>query len=119
MNNNASKCLRHHARRLLFAWLALMALMLLSLGSAHMPLGSWNVAIGLAIAALKAAIVAALFMELLAAEALLRIVAAAGLFTLALLVGLSGLDFATRASGAAAMQPPQQLRPLLAAGEGR
>ncbi len=101
-----------HARRLGLAWLALIALMLCSLGSAYLPLGGWNVVIGLGIAALKAFIVLWWFMQLGRAGALLRIVAAAGLFTLALLFALSGLDEATRSTEAAPVQPPRQLPPL-------
>jgi cytochrome c oxidase subunit 4 len=99
-------------RRVLVAWIALIALMLTSLGSAYVPLGPWNAAIGLVIAAIKSAIVLWWFMRLSRAGALLRIIAAVGLFMLALMWGLSGVDFATRDMQRATMQPPQQLRPL-------
>ena len=51
-------------------------------------------------------------MQLGRAGTLLRIVAAASLFTLALLLALSQLDFSTRATEPAPMQPPQLIRPL-------
>jgi cytochrome c oxidase subunit IV len=101
---------RRRALHLLLAWLALIALMLTSLGSAYLRLGPWNPAAGLAIAAIKSSIVLWLFMGLVRAGALLRIVAAAGVAMLALLFGLSGVDYATRARDPAAMQPPQQLK---------
>jgi caa(3)-type oxidase subunit IV len=103
---------RHPARQVLLAWLALLALMLCSLGSAYLPLGRWNAVIGLAIATLKSALVVWLFMRLGRGGPLLRIVAAAGLFTLALLLGLTQVDFSTRVTEPAAMQPPQLIRPL-------
>lgn len=103
---------RHRVRVVIAAWAALLALLLASAGSAFVPLGAWNAAIGLGIAALKSAIVLVVFMHLGRASAMARIAAAAGLFTLALLVGLGGLDYATRVVEPAAMQQPQQLRAL-------
>lgn len=112
MSRDASQALRRQARRVLLAWVALIALMLGSLGSAYVPLGFWNPVIGLAIAAIKASIVAALFMRLRRAGTLLRIAAGAGLFTLALLIGLTEVDYGTRSVEPAAMQQPQLIRPL-------
>jgi cytochrome c oxidase subunit IV len=97
---------RRRARHVLVAWLALIALMLTSLGSAYLRLGPWNPVAGLVI---KSSIVLWLFMGLVRAGALLRIVAAAGIAMLALLFGLSGVDYATRVRDLAVMQPPQQL----------
>jgi cytochrome c oxidase subunit 4 len=94
------------------AWAALIALMLASLGSAYVPLGPWNSVISLAIAAVKIALVLWWFMQLRRAGALLRLCAAVGLFMLALLFGLSGLDDATRDRRAAPVQAPQQLPQL-------
>jgi cytochrome c oxidase subunit IV len=98
---------RRRARHVLVAWLALIALMLTSLGSAYLRLGPWNPVAGLVIAAIKSSIVMWLFMGLVRAGALLRIVAAAGVAMLALLFGLSGVDYATRVRDPAVMQPPQ------------
>jgi caa(3)-type oxidase subunit IV len=95
---------RRHARRLLAAWAALIVLMLASLGSAYLPLGVGNVAIGLAIACAKASIVAALFMGLARGPALLRVVGAFALGTLLVLMGLSSIDYATRPAAPAAFQ---------------
>jgi caa(3)-type oxidase subunit IV len=99
-------------RWLLIAWAALIALMLASLGSAYLHLGAGNAATGVVIAVIKSAIVVALFMRLARASALLRIVAAAALVIWLLMVGLSGVDFATRRDEPALTQPPQQLPPL-------
>ena len=95
---------RRHGRRLLAAWAALIVLMLASLGSAYVPLGVGNVIAGLAIALAKAAIVAALFMGLAHESALLRLVGGFALGTLALLIGLSGIDYATRPVAPASFQ---------------
>jgi cytochrome c oxidase subunit 4 len=102
-----STSLRHHARVLAVAWAALVALMLASLGSAYLRLGVGNLAAGLAIAVVKAAIVVWLFMRLRTSSATVRIVAATALATLLLLVGLSSVDYATRSAQPAAFQSPR------------
>ena len=104
---------RRAVRRLLLAWAALVVLMLVSLGSAWLPLGVGNLALGLAIAVAKTAIVVWLFMELREASAMTRIAAAAGLATLLLLAGLSYTDYATRRVDPARWQQPRQLSPPL------
>jgi cytochrome c oxidase subunit 4 len=79
-------------RSLLLAYLALMTLLALTVGSSFVDLGSLNSALNLAIAAAKAAIIAILFMHLSATEPLPRLaVAAAGLW-LAILFGLTLAD---------------------------
>lgn len=103
---------RRSARRLVGAWLALIALMLASLGCAYLRLGAGNLVAGLAIAAVKAAIVVWLFMELRRASPTTRIAAAAGFVTLLLLMTLSFADYATRRVEPARWQPPQQISPL-------
>lgn len=95
--------------KLLFAWVVLIALMLTSLASAYVPLGPWNLVIGLAIATTKSLIVMLLFMGLVRGAPLLRIVAAIGFATLAVLFALSGLDGATRVAPPVTMQSPSQL----------
>jgi cytochrome c oxidase subunit 4 len=102
-----------HAKHLLLAWSALLLLMLISLGSAYLNLGTGNAVAGIAIAAVKAAIVAWWFMQLRLESALVRSAALVGLFMLALLATLSGIDYSTRLSEVASVQAPQQLKPLL------
>ena len=84
------------ARAYVLVWVALICLLLVTLGSAYVPLGWANSAINLAIAAVKALLVAFFFMHLRSAHYMLRIAAAAGLFWLAILIGLSLTDFAVR-----------------------
>lgn len=99
----------HHIRRLVLAWAALIALMLASLGSAYIPLGIGNMIAGLAIAAIKSAIVVALFMRLVDASAMIRIVAVVAVAFWLLLAGLSGVDYATRPGEPAPFQVPSQV----------
>ena len=105
------------ARMLGGVWIALLALMLASLGSAYLKLGPWNMVAGLAIAAIKAALVAWLFMRLREAGPLIRLVAVVGLGVWLILVVLSGVDYETRSPTAAAVQRPQQLLPPQAASQ--
>ena len=107
------------ARMLGIVWLALLALMLASLGSAYLKLGPWNMVAGLAIAAIKAALVAWLFMRLREAGPLIRLVAVVGLGVWLILIVLSGVDYETRSQTAAALQRPQQLLPPQAASQPR
>jgi cytochrome c oxidase subunit 4 len=84
------------ARTYVFVWIALIGLLLLSLGSAYIRLGALNSAINIAIAIGKALLVMLFFMHLRSAHYMLRIAAAAGFFWLAILVGLSLTDFLAR-----------------------
>ena len=84
------------ARTYVFVWIALIGLLLLTLGSAYMRLGALNPAINLVIAGCKALLVMYFFMHLRSAHHMLRIAAAAGFFWLALLIGLSLTDFLAR-----------------------
>ena len=105
------------ARTLAATWIALLALMLASLGSAYLKLGPWNMVSGLVIAAIKAALVAWLFMRLRESGPLIRLVAVAGLGVWFILVALSGVDYETRSQTPAAVQRPQQLLPPQAASQ--
>lgn len=81
---------------LLGAWLALLALLAATVTLSYVPLGHFNSVIALAIAATKAAIVAAVFMELRRRGARNYIFASAGLFWLGILLWLGMMDFLTR-----------------------
>lgn len=97
-------------RRNMLVWGSLMALLLLTFGSAYLKLGSWNSVINLAIAVAKAFLVAIFFMHLRNASTLLRIVAVMALLMLALLFGLSQTDYVTRAIHQAPWQVPPASR---------
>jgi len=102
-------------RPLILTWLALLALLVTSAGSAWLPLGWLNSAISLGIACAKALLVALVFMRLRQAHALLRLAAVAGLVTLVLLFGLAGADYATRSAVPAPWQAPATVAPRLGA----
>jgi len=84
--------LRHYA----WTWLALLALLALTAGSAFIPLGAFNLVLNLAIALAKALLVVFLFMHVRRGTPMIRVFALAGLMWLALLVGLSLTDFVVR-----------------------
>ncbi len=100
-------------RSLVLTWLALLALLAVSAGSALLPLGWINSAINLGVAVAKALLVALVFMRLRQAHALLRLAALAGLVTLTLLFGLAGADYATRTEAPAPWQQPATVAPRL------
>ena len=101
------------ARHLALVWVALIALMLASLGSAWLSLGAGNLIAGLVIATLKAALVVWFFMQLRRASAMTRIAGAVGLATLILLMSLSLADYTTRVVEPARWQTPQQIEPVV------
>jgi cytochrome c oxidase subunit 4 len=101
--------MRTEYKRYLWIWLCLLVLLALTCGSAFLHLGAWNSAVNFAVAVAKALLVALFFMQLRDARALIRIFAVTALFTLGLLFGLSGTDYATRIVHGAGWQMPQQI----------
>ncbi len=77
-------------------WIALLALLMLTLGSAYLSLGWVNGVVNLAIAVAKALLVMIFFMHLRSSHYVLKLFAAAGFFWLAILIGLSLSDFLAR-----------------------
>ncbi|MEI9421168.1 cytochrome C oxidase subunit IV family protein [Mesorhizobium sp. Cs1299R1N1] len=78
-----------HIRKLIVAYLGLLALLALTVGSSFLDLGGLNSALNLAIAAAKAAIIATLFMHLTSEGILPRLAVAATGLWLAVLFGLT------------------------------
>jgi cytochrome c oxidase subunit 4 len=83
-------------RFLVLAWLALLALLTLTVFGAYQPLGAFNTVLAMTIALIKALIVLAVFMELRDRNALTIAFAAAGFFWLAIMLWLALADFVTR-----------------------
>jgi cytochrome c oxidase subunit IV len=81
---------------LVAAWLALLALLALTVTLAYAPLGEFNAVVALGIGTTKAAIVAAVFMELRHRGPRTFLFAGAGLFWLGILLWLGMMDFLTR-----------------------
>jgi cytochrome c oxidase subunit 4 len=80
----------------LWVLVALLALLALTVGSAHLELGPFNVVVSLAIAVAKALLVMTFFMRLNTDSPLLRIVAACGFVWLSVLIALAIADLLTR-----------------------
>ena len=76
--------------------MALLVLLGLTFAAAHVPLGSFNVVVGLFVAAIKAGLVVVIFMGLGRSSALMRLAIAAGLFWLAILFTLTLNDVLSR-----------------------
>jgi cytochrome c oxidase subunit 4 len=87
---------RSPPRIVVFVWLGLLALLALTVFAAYLPLGTFNTVVALAIAATKAALVAAIFMELRERNSLRLAFAIAGLFWLGILLWLALSDYVTR-----------------------
>ena len=85
-------------RRNLPIWAALLVLLGITFGAAYLPLGPFNVVVGLIIAAIKASLVGLLFMNLKRSGPLMRLAAAAGFFWLVILFALTLSDVLTRVS---------------------
>lgn len=100
-------------RRNLAVWLLLLLLLAATAGSAYLPLGAWNSVANLAIAAVKALLVAVFFMHLEDAGALVRLAAAIALFMLTLLFSLGAADYLTRQIHPSPWQDPHALHPPL------
>lgn len=88
---------RSPVRAYWITWVALLALLAATFALAHVRLGNLNAAVSVAIGAAKALLVALVFMKLRRGTTLLVVFAGAGLLALAILFGLSGTDYATRA----------------------
>ena len=80
----------------LAVWVALLVLLTISAGSAYAPLGPFNAAINLAIAAVMLGLLATFLMNLRLANALVRLFAASGLFWLIFMFALTFVDYLSR-----------------------
>jgi cytochrome c oxidase subunit 4 len=82
--------------RLVGVWLAVIALLGLSLGTAYIPLGRVNSIVCVAIAFIQAVLVWTFFMRLRWSGLLVRLIAVVGLLWILLLLGISLTDYLTR-----------------------
>ncbi len=87
---------RYPPRAIVVSWAALMALLTLTVLGAYLPLGAGNTVLAMIIAAVKAALVAAIFMELRERNPLTLAFACAGFFWLGIMLWLAFSDYATR-----------------------
>lgn len=82
--------------RLVGVWLAVIALLGLSLATAYIPLGRCNSIVCVGIGFIQALLVWTFFMRLRWSGLLVRVIAAAGVLWILLLLGLSLTDYLTR-----------------------
>lgn len=83
-------------RRNGLVWLALLMLLGLTFWAAHLPLGVFNVVVGLVIAAIKVTLVVVIFMGLSKSVPLIRLAAGAGVFWVIILFTLTLSDVLSR-----------------------
>ena len=83
-------------RASLLVWGALMLLVLLTLSLAYMPLGRFNLAVGLLIAGVKAVLIGYVFMELRVAKSFIRLAAGAAFLFVAVMFVLTFGELITR-----------------------
>jgi cytochrome c oxidase subunit IV len=98
MSNSETGSVRPRALWLgpLLAWVALMMLFAINLASSYVPLGRANLVINLFIAAVMAATLFIVLMDLRNAKALIRVVAVAGLFWMMMMFSLTFSDYLSR-----------------------
>jgi len=77
-------------------WLALLALLALTIGSAFLSLGWANTPVNLTISVTQAALVMLFSMHLRSAHPLMRIIAVIGFFGIAIMITLSLFDVLSR-----------------------
>ncbi len=80
----------------LAVYVALIALTLLTVGMAFVELHEWHLIVGLAIAGVKATLVGLFFMHMLHSGRLVWLAVGAGLFWIAILMGLTLSDYLSR-----------------------
>ena len=86
----------HLPGAVLSGWLALLALLALTVTGAYQPLGTFNTVLALTVAGGKALVIALIFMELRRDHPVTIAVAGAGFFWLGVMLWLALADFVTR-----------------------
>lgn len=93
-------------RRLVLVWAALLALLILTLTCASLPLGRGNALLSFAIAGCKATLVMAYVMHVKRSAVAIRLAALMGGCMLLILLSIGLADFASRHRYLAPWQPP-------------
>jgi cytochrome c oxidase subunit 4 len=83
-------------RTYLVTWATLIALLALTVATALLPLGGWNLALNLAISLIQAVLAVAIFMHLRVELPVVRLTAASGFLFLGFMVVLMLSDYLTR-----------------------
>ena len=87
-------------------WVTLVVLGLVSLISAYLPLDAFNTPLNLAIAGIMVILLWLFLMDLIGSDALLRLIAVAGLVWLSFMFALTFSDYFTRACEDRLGRPP-------------
>jgi len=85
-----------HVRTLVLIWIALMALLGLTLGASFLPLGAFKPVVNVGIGFAKAALIFWFFMHLREVSGLIRLVAFAGAVGIIIMLALISSDYLTR-----------------------
>jgi cytochrome c oxidase subunit 4 len=80
----------------LLVWAMLMALVILTLRLAYLPLGQFNLVLAMLISGVKTLLIAAVFMELRSAKGFIRLAAASAFLWIAVMFTLTFSDLASR-----------------------
>jgi cytochrome c oxidase subunit IV len=83
-------------RTYIFVWLSLIVLTFTTVVVAEVQLGEWNVVVALTIAVIKASLVAWFFMHVRESTSMTKLFVVAGLFWMAILMGLTFSDYISR-----------------------
>ena len=96
---------RRPPRFLVLSWVGLLALLAITVSAAYVPLGATNTVVAMTIAVTKAALVAAVFMELRERNPLTLTFAGAGFFWLGIMLWLAFTDYMTRPNFPPSLSP--------------
>jgi len=92
--------------RLIAVWIALIFLGLASLGSAYLPLNAFNTPLNLTIAGIMVILLWLFLMDLIGSDALIRLIAVAGVVWLSFMFALTFSDYFSRACEDQPGRPP-------------
>lgn len=117
MSDSTHKAAHHHsATPYVVVWLALLAFTAITVWTGHMHLGAWALPLAMAIATTKSILVMLFFMHLWEQKGTNRMVAGVSFLFVALLMGMTLIDVATRFSPATPRGAPYGAKVLLPAG---
>lgn len=100
-------------RALVGVWVTLIVLTWTTVGVSYLELGEWNVIVALAIAVIKASLVAWIFMGVRYSTRMTRLFVVAGLVWLTIMMLITGGDYLTRGWDYKA-QPWGNVKPMAA-----
>ncbi len=104
--SNSHRRPAHIWRRPIAVWVALVLLGLVSLISAYLPLNAFNMPLNLTIAVIMVILLWLFLMDLIGSDALLRLIAVAGVVWLSFMFALTFSDYFTRACEDQPGRPP-------------